>query len=285
MPQRTQRRGGFTLVELLVVIGIIAIMISILLPTLSRAREAARATQCLSNLRQMGTAWTIYLSENRNHLPYYKWQDTANPDAAWNGYWLGLLSNTKVQTGNILCPTAVDPVPFNTKGAGSGGFGTLNNSWSGAFQAKATPVCYSTPANIINNTNVGKANGYRTGSYGFNRYLTVHNPDSKYWGGNISNVKNNAEVPVFFDSVWIDGLWENGSASSPIALPPNLTGVPCATDPAALNSWRFLIRRHGRAINMCFVDGHAAKVPLEDTFNSYWYKTWEKYTLKNLPKS
>src|SRR5689334_2010807 len=66
------RRRGFTLVELLVVIGIIAVLIGILIPTLSRARESARRAQCASNLRQFYNADQMYLIQNGGwHLPAY----------------------------------------------------------------------------------------------------------------------------------------------------------------------------------------------------------------------
>lgn len=66
---RRRRRLGFTLVELLVVIGIIALLISILLPVMARAQEAARRTACLSNLRQVHHAFSFYALDNKDRVP------------------------------------------------------------------------------------------------------------------------------------------------------------------------------------------------------------------------
>jgi prepilin-type N-terminal cleavage/methylation domain-containing protein len=144
--RRSQRQRGFTLVELLVVIGIIALLISVLLPALNKARAASRTTACLSNLRQMGAAFNIYLSENKDHLPHYIWRtNPKNPEISWDGYWIGILARAKAQTGSLLCPET-DAVPLNTNPTGgSGGFGTAGSSRGPANTRPTRPAC-STPS-------------------------------------------------------------------------------------------------------------------------------------------
>jgi prepilin-type N-terminal cleavage/methylation domain-containing protein/prepilin-type processing-associated H-X9-DG protein len=99
---RQRRSGGFTLVEMLVVVAIIAILASIVFPVFSRARAAARKAACASNLRQIGTAFELYVSDNDECLPD-AWSDCA-----------AITSPPNLNAGRLLWPEAIQPYCKNT---------------------------------------------------------------------------------------------------------------------------------------------------------------------------
>jgi prepilin-type N-terminal cleavage/methylation domain-containing protein/prepilin-type processing-associated H-X9-DG protein len=109
-PMTARQRRGFTLVELLVVIGIIALLISMLLPSLNKARQAANAAACLSNMRQIGQAALMFANDHKGYLPKNwnnagpNWGDTSweyrYPFESWE-YILSLYSSKNV----FRCPS------------------------------------------------------------------------------------------------------------------------------------------------------------------------------------
>jgi prepilin-type N-terminal cleavage/methylation domain-containing protein len=130
MTSRNARRG-FTLVELLVVVGIIAVLISLLFPSLQKAREHAKRAQCGSNLRQLGNGCQIYAAENNQKVPIGFYDNSMNMQ--WNyqlwtgthGTGLGLMvvSNAMAQPEVYYCPTNIEP------GTGLNNTEAVENLW------------------------------------------------------------------------------------------------------------------------------------------------------------
>ena len=156
-------RSGFTLVELFVVIGIIALLISILLPAMNAAREQARSVKSLSNIRQLGGALVMYVNENRGVYPVHAWPSmTTRARTRWPDALHTYLKNTDVfrspglsdeqwvrmnkpfnHTTNNTSPTPAAYLP-NTKFFGGYGF---NYQYLGNGRFSTAPAAVA-PYNI-----------------------------------------------------------------------------------------------------------------------------------------
>lgn len=102
------KSAGFTLIELLVVISIIAILAAMLLPAIGMVRDAAKSTNCQSNLRQFGLAFEGFVSENEGNYPDFRWQEGLqnyiNPDGKVAIYYDNTQSTLDYKPAR--CPSA-----------------------------------------------------------------------------------------------------------------------------------------------------------------------------------
>ncbi len=104
-----KRVRAFTLVELLVVIGIIAVLIAILLPALTGARVAARRVACLSNLRQLGIAVQFYASDHKGRMPKVSWRHGTAPNNKTFHWFVAIAPYLFKSPSEFFNPTLVNP--------------------------------------------------------------------------------------------------------------------------------------------------------------------------------
>jgi len=140
---------AFTLVELLVVIGIIAMLVSMLLPALNKARQAAQAVQCASNMRQVGILLILYTDANRGYLPdppaedctdhpaiggFITWQErlTLYAKGRWNGYRVppNIDSNSGVGNRETVADRGVFACPVYGEDRRSASLNRVNNQYA-----------------------------------------------------------------------------------------------------------------------------------------------------------
>jgi prepilin-type N-terminal cleavage/methylation domain-containing protein len=290
-------QAGFTLIELLVVVAIIALLIAILLPSLSKARERGRVAQCLSNVRQLsieyrtycqdtGARGLLYDSDHINQTP-----PNGSPISASHPYsqtqYMGDLRPYGLNHKAMYCPDAITPTNRQDQVGGA------SLAWDGGNQPGVNKrddlvESQNTPG-MTNTTTI-----YYQGYYCFNGWLFVESTDeANYIGTGIDIIKQpianltESSVPMFGDGDFFV-TWPRYNDRVPTST-DHLTyaaGAPFepdgdvhsdnvgdSTDSGTNGSYlsRFVVDRHvNHSVNLAFADNHAENVRLSALWSLQW---------------
>ena len=220
-------RSGFTLVELLIVIAIIAILAAILFPVFARARENARRSSCQSNLKQMSLAWMQYTQDNDEAAVPASWYEPSQGFHLWNG--TGQYAGTFDYTASPMWPY-------------------MKNA-----QFTGCPSAHSDEAADWGMTDYGYnqlyVGGYGPGDGGSRVAASPNKARMTEKPANLAQLQTPSQTLLFADSMWTT---PTGSHSRwPWLYPPSS---------GAANG--FLQARHLETCNIAFVDGHVKAMKL-----------------------
>jgi len=264
MRTRQRAAAGFTLVELLVVIGIIALLIGILMPALNRARESARQVKCLSNVRQLSMAFVMYANNNRGEFPLRgRLNGASSEDWVW---WQN-------PTGAVIAATVAPPSGGGMTAYQGRTVEQQNNRHLGGVVPYLGPsssfidaaeylVCPSDDVSIRPKATTAAKGGAFKFSYTMNRRLSAEYPETP----KMSSVKRPTEIAMIMEeaaSTIDDGACEMAAYDKAGVRQEggNLLNIVHDRRGANIdNTYDPVLSLPDRKGNVGYVDGHAEYV-------------------------
>ncbi|MHC4500154.1 MAG: type II secretion system protein [Planctomycetota bacterium] len=242
------RRKAFTLIELLVVIAIIALLMSILMPALSRAKQQTKAVICQSNLHEWGLAFKMFTDENNGYfIKSYFWVQYMQP----------YCKSGEIRSDFLLCaPGDPEEQPAKTKKL----FFCPTSTKTWAQGGRHPFVAWETD---------DIDGGLIRGSYGLNQWVTLNTGGGRsfelLW--KTPNTKGAMYVPMLLDCTMFYNVCPYHKDE-----PPAYDGDPSSGNDNEIR--RVCINRHQRAINIVLLDFSVRKTGLKDLWDLHWHRNW-----------
>lgn len=245
---------AFTLIELLVVVAIIAILAAMLLPALASAKDKSKTIKSANNIRQLGVSFALYAGDFEKVMPYATTLNNQN-------FWIPLIRTNYLRDGLVwMCPKTTRNNTYN-----------FPADWEQISPTPPNPY----PAFLAWFGAAGGFIGGTTGSYTLNGWAQ---PAQNGGGANSAKYFQRLEdgrpdsQPLLMDGGWVDA-WPDPTDTPPIDA--RFGGNrPFPGAPNGISMRRVCIARHGRAINIHFMDGHVALTKLDNLWFQNWHAVW-----------